>query len=39
LPKEESLIKKEYRFCQKRKLYPKIESGFAKKEKFSQEKI
>jgi hypothetical protein len=39
LPREKSLAKKEYRLFQKRKVYPRIDIGFSRKEKFTQEKI
>jgi hypothetical protein len=34
-----SLARKTYKFCQKLKVYPRIEIGFAKKKKFNQERI
>jgi hypothetical protein len=39
LPREKILAKKTYKFCQKLIVLPKIEIGFAKKEKFNQEGI
>jgi hypothetical protein len=37
--KKKSLVKKRYKFCQKLEVKPKIDIGFAKREKFSQERI
>jgi hypothetical protein len=34
-----SLARKTYKFCQKLKVYPRIEIGFARREKFNQERI
>jgi hypothetical protein len=34
-----SLARKTYKFCRKLKIYPRIEIGFAKREKFNQERI
>jgi hypothetical protein len=34
-----SLARKTYKFCQKLKVYPRIEIGFAKRKKFNQERI
>ncbi len=34
-----SLAKKTYKFCQKLKVYPRIELGFAKREKINKERI
>jgi hypothetical protein len=33
-----SLARKTYKFCQKLKVYPRVEIGFAKREKFNQER-
>jgi hypothetical protein len=34
-----SLARKTYKLCQKLKVYPRIEIGFAKRENFNQESI
>jgi hypothetical protein len=39
LPKEKSLAKKKYKFCQERKVLPRKNISFAKRGKFSQEGI
>jgi hypothetical protein len=39
LPKVRSLVKKNYKFCQERKVLPIIDIGFAKRENFIQEGI
>jgi hypothetical protein len=36
LSKEKSLAKKKYKFCQEKKVRPRKDIGFVKKEKFSQ---
>ncbi len=37
--REKSLAKKKYRLFQKRKVYPRIDIGFFKNGKFTEEKI
>jgi hypothetical protein len=37
--REKSLAKKKYRLFQKRNVYPRIDIGFSKNEKFTQGKI
>jgi hypothetical protein len=39
LPKEKRLVKKRYKFCQELEVKPRIDVGFAKRKKFSQERI
>jgi hypothetical protein len=39
LPKEKSLAKKKYKFFQEKKIQPRKDIGFAKREKFNQEEI